>query len=323
MTHPLLICQTVLGRGPSGTAATGEPSLSMQQRTVLERLITRLVALTSQQNAEVWACVKHDLGLKGDSPLLACHFSAAEASLNQRLAAAQDNHHHRQTLAQLSDLLGQGNNRQAVSDYIRQHYGQTALHALSQTQLETILHLLQHGQLSIPQPQQRPPTLRPLLPAEHNTLNQLVTKLAAATGEPSKLIWQSMLELCGVKSGELIPATHFLPLSYWLQARQTLSAQSAPTLTSLQGALKQPLEAAEWQTIVDFARRSWQVTPRTTLSPAQIGAAEQGVCAAGGPRPETLAIPQEEPVARRTWSAKPWQLALGAVVLLLVLWLLL
>ena len=61
----------------------------MQQRTVLERLITRLVALTSQQNAEVWACVKHDLGLKGDSPLLACHFSAAEASLNQRLAVAR------------------------------------------------------------------------------------------------------------------------------------------------------------------------------------------------------------------------------------------
>lgn len=156
MTHPLAdMPDRPPGRGPSGTAATGEPSLSMQQRTVLERLITRLVALTSQQNAEVWACVKHDLGLKGDSPLLACHFSAAEASLNQRLAAAQDNHHHRQTLAQLSDLLGQGNNRQAVSDYIRQHYGQTALHALSQTQLETILHLLQHGQLSIPQPQQR------------------------------------------------------------------------------------------------------------------------------------------------------------------------
>lgn len=272
----------------------------------------------------MWACVKHDLGLKGDSPLLACHFSAAEASLNQRLAAAQDNHHHRQTLAQLSDLLGQGNNRQAVSDYIRQHYGQTALHALSQTQLETILHLLQHGQLSIPQPQQRPPTLRPLLPAEHNTLNQLVTKLAAATGEPSKLIWQSMLELCGVKSGELIPATHFLPLSYWLQARQTLSAQSAPTLTSLQGALKQPLEAAEWQKIVDFASRSWQVTPQTTLSPAQILALLNKVFVLRVARAqETLAIPQEEPVARRTWSAKPWQLALGAVVLLLVLWLLL
>ncbi len=77
----------------------------MQQRTVLERLITRPVALTSQQNAEVWACVKHDLGLKGDTPLLARHFSAAEASLNQRPPP-------RRTIiiiarpAQLSDLLG-------------------------------------------------------------------------------------------------------------------------------------------------------------------------------------------------------------------------
>ncbi len=158
------------------------------------------MALTSQQNAEVWACVKHDLGLKGDSPLLACHFSAAEASLNQRLAAAQDNHHHRQTLAQLSDLLGQGNNRRGERLYSSALWANGAA-CPSQTQLENILHLLQHGQLSIPQPQQRPPTLRPLLPAEHNTLNQLVTKLAAATGEPSKLIWQSMLELCGVKSG--------------------------------------------------------------------------------------------------------------------------
>ncbi len=75
MTHPLAdMPDRPPGRGPSDTAATGEPSLSMQQRTVLERLITRLVALTSQQNAEVWACVKHDLGLKGDTPLLACHF---------------------------------------------------------------------------------------------------------------------------------------------------------------------------------------------------------------------------------------------------------
>ncbi|MFR6580530.1 MAG: flagella biosynthesis regulator Flk, partial [Klebsiella pneumoniae] len=105
---------------------------------------------------------------------------------------------------------------------------------------------------------------------------------------------------------------------------QTLSAQSAPTLTSLQGALKQPLEAAEWQTIVDFASRSWQVTPRTTLSPAQILALLNKVFVLRVARAqETLAIPQEEPVARRTWSAKPWQLALGAVVLLLVLWLLL
>ncbi len=152
-----------------------------------------------------------------------------------------------------------------------------------------------------------------------------MTKLAAATGEPSKLIWQSMLELCGVKSGELIPGDA-LPAAFRTGCRrgETLSAQSVPTLTSLQGALKQPLEAAEWQTIVDFASRSWQVTPRTTLSPAQILALLNKVFVLRVARAqETLAIPQEEPVARRTWSAKPWQLALGAVVLLLVLWLLL
>lgn len=72
------------GTGPSGASAVGPNALTMQQRTVLERLITRLVTLTSQQNAEVWACVKHDLGLKGDTPLLASHFSAAESNLNQR-----------------------------------------------------------------------------------------------------------------------------------------------------------------------------------------------------------------------------------------------
>jgi len=122
---------------------SGEPPLTTQQRTALERLITRLVALTSQQNAEVWACVKHDLSLKNDAPLLASHFAAAENSLNQRLILAQQNHHRRQILAQLSELLNQGNNRQAVSDYIRQHDGQTALHALSQPQLENVLQLLQ------------------------------------------------------------------------------------------------------------------------------------------------------------------------------------
>ena len=51
-------------------AGPGEQPLSTQQRTVLERLITRLTALTKQQSAEVWAAVKHDLGMKSDTPLL-------------------------------------------------------------------------------------------------------------------------------------------------------------------------------------------------------------------------------------------------------------
>lgn len=100
----------------------------------------------------------------------------------------------------------------AVSDFIRQQYGHTALSQLSPEQLKTVLTLLQSNQLSIPQPQQRPSTERPLQPAEHNTLKQMVTKLAAATGEPTKLIWQSMLELSGVKAGEMIPAKQFTHL---------------------------------------------------------------------------------------------------------------
>jgi hypothetical protein len=106
---------------------------------VLERLITRLIALTSQQNAEVWAGVKHDLGVRNDAPLQSRHFPAAEQNLNQRINTAQQNHTTRQIVAQLTELLGQGNNRQAVSDFIRQQYGQTALGQLTPDQLKTVL----------------------------------------------------------------------------------------------------------------------------------------------------------------------------------------
>lgn len=252
------------------TLAAGEQPLSTIQRTVLERLITRLVALTQQQSAEVWAGVKHDLGLKNDAPLLSRHFPAAEQNLNQRLDTATQNHTTRQVISQLTELLGQGNNRQAVSDFIRQQFGQTALSQLTPQQLKTVLTLLQNNQISVPQPLQRPATDRPLLPAEHNSLNQAVTKLAAATGESGKLIWQSMMELSGVKTGELIPAKHFTHLMTWLQARQTLSSQTSPTLQSVQTALKQPLDDVEWQTITDYARQNWQVTPQMVLTTAQV-----------------------------------------------------
>lgn len=258
------------GEGQTAPSVAGEQPLSTQQRTVLERLITRLISLTQQQNAEVWAGMKHDLGVKSDTPLLSRHFPAAEQNLTQRLSVAQQNHANRQVLSQLTELLSQGNNRQAVSDFIRQQYGQTALSQLTPEQLKNVLTLLQQGQLSIPQPQQRPPTDRPLLPAEHNTLNQLVTKLAAATGESGKLIWQSMLELSGVKSGELIPAKQFTHLVTWLQARQTLSNQSAPTLQTLQAALKLPLEPNEFTALRDYAQQTYQALPHTILTTAQV-----------------------------------------------------
>ncbi|EOH6333221.1 TPA: flagella biosynthesis regulator Flk [Citrobacter koseri] len=258
------------GEGQTAPSVAGEQPLSTQQRTVLERLITRLISLTQQQSAEVWAGMKHDLGVKSDTPLLSRHFPAAEQNLTQRLSVAQQNHANRQVLSQLTELLSQGNNRQAVSDFIRQQYGQTALSQLTPEQLKNVLTLLQQGQLSIPQPQQHPATDRPLLPAEHNTLNQLVTKLAAATGESGKLIWQSMLELSGVKSGELIPAKQFTHLVTWLQARQTLSNQSAPTLQTLQAALKLPLEPNEFTALRDYAQQTYQALPHTILTTAQV-----------------------------------------------------
>ncbi|HEX4503915.1 MAG TPA: flagella biosynthesis regulator Flk [Scandinavium sp.] len=270
MTQPI---SGMPARPPGEAAATnniGEQPLSTQQRTVLERLITRLVALTSQQSAGVWAGMKHDLGLKNDAQLLSRHFPAAEQNLNQRLQNAEQTHVVRQIVAQLTELLSQGNNRQAVSDYIRQQYGQTTLSHLTPDQLKNVLQLLQNNQLTIPQPQQRPATDRPLQPAEHNTLNQMVTKVAAATGESSKLIWQSMLELSGVKSGELIPAKHFNQLMTWLQARQTLSDQKAPTLNMLQAALKQPMEPHEFNALRDYAQQTWLATPQTVLTLAQV-----------------------------------------------------
>ena len=147
----------------------------------------------------MWAGIKHDLGLKGDAPLLACHFSAAENNLNQRVTVAQQI-----TISARfwrSERVAESGEQPSGSERLYSPaLWATTLHALTQEQLQNMLQLLQNGQLSIPQPQQRQPTLRPLLPAEHNTLNQQVSRLAAATGEPGKLIWQSMLELCGVKN---------------------------------------------------------------------------------------------------------------------------
>lgn len=258
------------GEPPGSPPSAGAQPLTPQQRTVLERLITRIVALSQAQSAEVWAGMKHDIGIKNDQPLLSRHFPAAEQNLNQRLSGAQERHAIRQTLQQLTELLQHGNNRQAVSDYIRSQFGQTVLSQLTHEQLKSVLTLLQNNQLEIPQPQQRPAADRPMQPAEHNALNQLVVKLSAATGESGKLIWQSMLELTGVKGGETIPARHYTLLTTWLTARLTLAQQPAPTLQTIQAALKQPLESSEWREISDYAEQRHQATPQTVLTAPQV-----------------------------------------------------
>ncbi|EGM8835439.1 flagella biosynthesis regulator Flk [Escherichia albertii] len=257
------------GQLPDRENSAGTQPLSSLQRTALESLMTKVTSLTQQQRAELWAGIKHDIGLPGDSPLLSRHFPAAEHNLTQRLLAAQKSYSARRLLAQLGEYLRLGNNRQAVTDYIRNNVGQTPLNQLSPEQLKTILNLLQEGKMVIPQPQQRQATDRPLLPAEHNTLKQLVTKLAAATGEPSKQIWQSMLELSGVKDGELIPAKLFNHLVTWLQARQSLSQQNTPTLESLQMALKKPLDTNELAALSAYIEQKYGLSAQSVLSSVQ------------------------------------------------------
>ena len=66
------------GQGDNLPSGTGNQPLSSQQRTSLESLMTKVTSLTQQQRAELWAGIRHDIGLSGDSPLLSRHFPAAE-----------------------------------------------------------------------------------------------------------------------------------------------------------------------------------------------------------------------------------------------------
>ncbi|STJ08410.1 cell division protein [Escherichia coli] len=73
-----------------------------------------------------------------------------------------------------------------------------------------------------------------------------------------------MLELSGVKDGELIPAKLFNHLVTWLQARQTLSQQNTPTLESLQMTLKQPLDASELR-VIAYIQQKYGLSAQSSL----------------------------------------------------------
>ncbi|WP_312240165.1 flagella biosynthesis regulator Flk [Pantoea sp.] len=247
----------------------GEQPLSPSQRTTLERLIVRIMSLSTLKGAELWAGVRHEAGVKNDAELQSRHFPLAEQYLTARLTQVQNGHATRQLLQQLTEKLPQGNNRQAVSDFIRQQFGQTVLSALSQDQLRQVLTMLQNGQMAIPQPQQTRATDRTLLPAEHQTLNQQIVRLTAATGEPPVKLWSAVLKLVNLKSGDPIPSRHFPLLTQYLQARQTLSQHSAPTLQMMESSLKQPLDPAEQRLLEDYSQQRFQATPQTVLTAAQ------------------------------------------------------
>ncbi|MDE1184854.1 MAG: flagella biosynthesis regulator Flk [Pantoea sp.] len=250
-------------------APAGEQPLSPAQRTTLERLIVRIMSLSTLKAPELWAGVRHEVGVKNDAELQSRHFPAAEQHLNSRLTQVQDSHATRQLLQQLLEKLPLGNNRQAVSDFIRQQFNQTVLSALSPDQLRQVLTMLQNGQMAIPQPQQTRISDRSLLPAEHQALNQQVTRLAASTGESPVKVLGDVLKLVNLKSSDPIPSRHFPLLTQYLQVRQTLSQLSSPTLHMLESSLKQPLSADEQRLLEDYSQQRFQATPQMVLTPAQ------------------------------------------------------
>ncbi|TQI81463.1 hypothetical protein FHU10_3616 [Serratia fonticola] len=255
---------------PGKNPLSDDQPLSPAQRTQLEKLIVKIMALSPAKSAEIWATLRHDLGSDNSGELLARHFQPAEQLLQNRLGVAQQNHASRQLLQQLTELLPQGNNRQAVSDFIRQQFGHTVLSQLSHPQLQQVLNLLQTGELTIPHPQQTTTSDRPLLPAEHQQLQQQVTKLSAATGETPAKIWQALFDLVGVKTNDPLPARHFQLLSQFLQVKVALSPQTAPTLHNLLAVLKQPADQQEQQQLSDYCQTRFNVNLNTPLTHAQL-----------------------------------------------------
>ncbi|MBH2874221.1 flagella biosynthesis regulator Flk [Serratia marcescens] len=255
---------------PGKTAATDDQPLSPAQRTTLEKLIVKIMTLSPAKSAEIWATLRHELGADNGGELLARHFQPAEQLLQPRLTQAQQTHAGRQLLQQLAELLPQGNNRPAVRDFIRPQFGHTVLSQLSPPQLQQVLNLLQTGGLTIPQPQQTATSDRPLLPAEHQSLQQQVTKLSAATGEAPAKIWQTLFDLAGVKTNDPLPARHFQLLNQFLQVKVALSPQSAPTLNNLLAALKQPADEQELQQMNDYCQARFNCGANAPLTHPQM-----------------------------------------------------
>ncbi|WP_107759930.1 flagella biosynthesis regulator Flk [Dickeya sp. Secpp 1600] len=377
----------------TATSQTDDSPLTLAQRTTLEKLVVQISTLSGAKPAEVWATVRAELGTKNNAELLASQFPAAEQSLQNRLTTVQGSQDTRQLLQQLTSLLSQGNNRQAVSDFIRQQFGHTVLSSLTPSQLKLVVTLLQNGQLpqaatllstggnTLPfgntatrQPIQFPQTPtaatippplpqtsqqlaamlqagvipdgftansspaatalldRALLPAEHNQLNQLVSKLVALTGESQGKVWQTMMDMQGLKTGDPIPAKNFQVLSQFLNTQSILLQQhTLPTLHTLQAALKQPLDQQEQQLLQDFTRSTLNITPQTPLTPSQISDVvtflyrrrlQQIQEASAAPlqpfiNPLIVALPQEW----RSLVNKPIGLALVAIlVVALLMW---
>ena len=244
-------------------------ALTSAQRTALERIIVKILAISSLKAPALWAGIRHRVNVGGDAELLSAHFPEAEKWLKDLLEQEQNNHLARRQLQQLTDLLPQGNNRQAVSEYIRHQFGQTVLSALSQAQLQQVLSRLQQGEIAVRPPLQTTSTTRSLLPAEHLTLSQQVMKLSVASGESTLSIWDTLHTMVGLKDGDPIPAKHYPLLLQYLQARQSLVGQEMQNLSQLLQGLKQPASVDETRQAEVYCQQHFQLAATSALSSVQ------------------------------------------------------
>ncbi|KFX21641.1 flagella biosynthesis regulator Flk [Pectobacterium betavasculorum] len=256
---PTATSSTSASSSNAAGSANGDRPLTLAQRTTLENLVLKVAALTTSKAAEVWTTVKQGLGLAENNELQSRHYQPAEQILQTRLTQAQDNGERQPLLQRLTDMLSQGNNRQAVSDFIRQQFGSTTLSTLSKTQLQQVVTLLQNGQI----PQSTPSAAaaqaanspeRPLSPIEQRGLNQLVTRLAAMTGEQPARVLSNLMMMQNLNAGDAIPLKHLPMLTQFLQAqvelqqtqtllRTTSMPQGTPTNTGTAGASPELLTA--------------------------------------------------------------------------------
>lgn len=244
-------------------------AMTSAQRTALERIIVKILAISNAKAPALWAGIRHHLGVSSDAELLASHFPTAENWLNEQLKLEQSNHLTRRQLQQLTELLPQGNNRQAVSEFIRHQFGQTVLSALTQDQLQQVLTMLQQGKIAIPQPVQTTASSRNLLPAEHFNVNQQVIKLSVASGESPLTLWETLYQIVGLKNGDPIPARHYSLLMQYLQARQLLISQQNITLPNLFHCLKHPPTSDEVQQASHYCHANYQLPDNHVMTVAQ------------------------------------------------------
>lgn len=267
-------------------SANGDRPLTLAQRTTLENLVLKVAALTTSKASEVWTTVKQGLGLAENNELLSRHYRPAEQILQTRLTQAQDSGGRQQLLQRLTDMLSQGNNRQAVSDFIQQQFGSTTLSALNKTQLQQVVTLLQNGQIPQSTASTSTPLAaqaanspdRPLNPAEQRGLNQLVTRLATMTGEQPARVLSNLMMMQNLNAGEAIPLKHLPLLTQFLQAQvelqqtQTLLRATSPAPHAGTAGASPEARTDTATNIANATNAATNSSSATTLSPQPLSA---------------------------------------------------